>query len=103
MLHITTSKQTRHLGVIGIIDHKSTIAIFHALVNILGDFLRIRRIKKKLRSIRLHFNVVGHCIAEHIRCLYAFDTTTFACHFSCFTVMTVSSDLWRKEKRPLSL
>ena len=32
------------VGVIEIIDHKNTIAIFHALVKILGDFLRIRRI-----------------------------------------------------------
>ena len=29
---------------IGVIDHKNTIAILHALVKILGDFLRIRRI-----------------------------------------------------------
>ena len=43
-LHITTSEEKRHFGVIGIIDHKNTIAIFHALVKILGDFLRIRRI-----------------------------------------------------------
>ena len=70
-LHITTSEQTRHLGVIGIIDHKKTIAIFHALVNILEDFLRIRRITLHVSvwSMRLHFNVVGHCIATSIRCL----------------------------------
>ena len=36
--------ETLHLGVIGVIDHKNTIAILHALVTILGDFLRIRRI-----------------------------------------------------------
>ena len=53
--------------------------------------------------MRLQFNVVGHCIAEYTRCLYAFDFITFARHFTCFTVMTISSDLWRKERCPLSL
>ena len=43
-LHMTTSDETRDLGVIGFFDHKNTIAIFHAPVEILGDFLRIRRI-----------------------------------------------------------
>ena len=31
--------------------------------------------------MRLQFKVVGHCIAEYIRCLYAFDIITFARHF----------------------
>ena len=52
--------------------------------------------------MRLQFKVVGHCIAEYVSCLYAFDIITFARHFTCFTVMTISSDLWRKERRPLS-
>ena len=45
--------------------------------------------------MRLQFKVVGHCIAEYIRCLYAFAIITFARHFTCFTAMTISSDLWR--------
>ena len=53
--------------------------------------------------MRLQFKVVGHCIAEYIRCLYAFDIITFARHIKCIIVMTISSDLWRKERRPLSL
>ena len=62
--------------IIGIIDHKNTIAIFHALVKILGDFLRIYRITlhtnctcTSVRSMRLQFKIVGHCIADSIRCL----------------------------------
>ena len=47
-----------------------------------------------VRSKRLQFKVVGHCIAEYIRCL-----RSFARHFTCFKVMTVSSNLWRKESR----
>ena len=71
-------------------------SILHALVKILGDFLRVRRITTctSVRSMRLQFKVVGHCIAEYIRCLYAIDIITFARHFICFTVMTVYSDLW---------
>ena len=46
--------------------------------------------------MRLQLKVVGHCIAEYIRCSYAFDIITIARHFTCFTVMTISSDLWRK-------
>ena len=53
--------------------------------------------------MRLQFKVVERCIAEYIRCVYAFDIITFAHHFNCFTVTTISSDLWRKERRPLSL
>ena len=56
-LHITTSEETRHPGVKGIIDHKNTIAIFHALVKILGDFLRIRR-------ITLHVHWHGLCVCS---------------------------------------
>ena len=75
-LHITTSEQTRHLGVIDVIDHKNTIAILHALVKILGDFSQNTQdnfTRTSVRSMRLQFKVIGHCIAEYIRCLYAFD------------------------------
>ena len=48
--------------------------------------------------MRLQFKVVGHCIAESIHC-WLVDTITFACQFTCFTVMTLSSDLWWKESR----
>ena len=57
VLHITISEQTRDLGVIGVIDHKNTIAILHALVKILGDFLRIRR-------ITLHVHRYSLCVCS---------------------------------------
>ena len=56
-LHITTSEQTRHPWVIGVIDHKNTIAILYALVKILGDFLRIFR-------ITLHVHLYGLCVCS---------------------------------------
>ena len=100
-LHITTSEQTRHLGVIGFIDHKNTIAILHAWVKILGDFLRIRR-------ITLHVHRYGLCVCslklpDTVLQSISVDIIAFARHFACFTVMIISSDLWRKERRPLSL
>ena len=94
-LHITTSEQTRHLGVIGIIDHKNTIAIFHALVKILGDFL-------KIRTITLHVHRYGQCICsvkfldtvlQSLSVVYVCWYNNLARQFTCVTVMTVSSDL----------
>ena len=70
-LHITISEQTIHLGVIGIIDHKNTIAILHALVKILGDFLRIRR-------ITLHVHRYGICVCS----LKLLDTVLQSIHVS---------------------
>ena len=41
--------------------------------------------------MRLQFKVVGHCIAEYIRCLYAFDIITFARHFTHARIQEFSS------------
>ena len=54
---MTTSEQTRHLGVIGVIDHKNTTSILHTLVKILGDFLRIRR-------VTLHVHRYSLCVCS---------------------------------------
>ena len=48
-------------GVIGIIDHKNTIAIFHALVKILGDVLRIHRITLHQHA---HVHRYGICVCS---------------------------------------
>ena len=55
--NLRANKTSWGIFIIEVIDHKNTIAILHALVKILGDFLRIRR-------ITLHVHRYSLCVCN---------------------------------------